>query len=543
MTNSIEPAILALGASCENRCFFCRRKSRGCASARLIEDFLTAARKAGKTRLVFEGLEPTSDPILENAARLAVRLGFTELRLETNGISLSSAAFLKRIALAGINEVSIMLPASDSLAYGTITGNSAGFKMCIDAIKRSCAMRGMKTSIRIPVCAENAAAFPDIIRLAASTGVRGVVLDVAETCSFWPAGAKAPIMIDIETAVNAAAKHGVSISLKGRTVHQAGSFSDGRIEKVSGGDSCLLTYYRPGRAQKREIFSADFRLTYKCNQRCVFCAAENEFLEPSADKLETRLSSLLNSNIQRICFEGGEPTLFPRLPEFLEKARLGGVREITLMTNAVRSASPVFARKIVEAGANRIFVSLHACEPELSDGITRSPGTFEKTIEGIHNFLSLDARTYLIFVMMSRNMETLPEYVRFVHREFGNIPVLLSMVTPYISPALESNLIPSYSSMRPVIEKAAATAARLGVPLSAMEEQHRPPDCVLPGARTIFRNLFAPIDKKESAAGFVKPAQCALCAKNSSCPGVREFYARAHGTKELVPVEREAGRT
>lgn len=208
------------------------------------------------------------------------------------------------------------------------------------------------------------------------------------------------------------------------------------------------------------------------------------------------------------------------------------------MTNGVRASNPDFAREICLAGANRIFVSLHAHTRKLSDEITGLEGSFASTVKGVSNFLSCGVKPYLIFVMLSKNLRTLPEYVRFVAREFGGAPVLLSMVTPYLSPSLKSDLIPRYSELRPVFDEAMAAAGELGVCVTGMEEQHRPPECALPGAGRIFRNLFAPLEYGEKIEGFVKPERCFSCALDAACPGVREFYARAHGTSEIKPLKK-----
>ncbi|HOX29158.1 MAG TPA: radical SAM protein, partial [bacterium] len=236
-------------------------------------------------------------------------------------------------------------------------------------------------------------------------------------------------------------------------------------------DFCLLTYYRPGRSRRREIFSADFRLTYKCNQNCVFCAADQRKLdEPQPDVVRKTLLRTLKKGIQRICFEGGEPTLLPELPEFLHLSKQAGVRDIVLMTNGMRAADHGYAKTLSDAGANRVFISLHAHTSALSETITATPGSFERTVSGIHGFLATRAHTSLIFVMTSLNMESLPGYLKFVRREFGRIPVLLSMATPYLEPTLYTSLIPKYRDMEPVLKQSARLAAEIGIPLSAMEE-------------------------------------------------------------------------
>lgn len=526
--------LLQLGRACENRCRRCPHSPAEPGPG--LDKSLENALARGADKLVITGLEPASDPALPRIASLARRLGFKNIRLESCGLPLADSNLVQLLISNGINEICISLPAADAATYGTITGNPAGFEKCMAALRNVSRRRGLALHVSIPVCAENAGCLSDIISLAIHAKARNVIMD-SSNLSAGDENIK-PILASIEQAVRFAAARGVSISLKGKNLHQAGAYSDGRLAKKQQDDFCVVTYLRAGKNKCRSLFSADFRLTYRCNQRCVFCAANDFSAEPDLDRMRSQLDSLLKRGLPRLCLEGGEPTLSPLLHEFLHSAAAAGIRERTIMTNAVKAADPAFARQTVISGANRVFVSLHGHDAQLSDSITRAPGSFDNTISGAHNFLSLGVNTYFIFVMLGANIVILPEYIRFIRREFGRVPVLVSMASPYLSPSIDSSLIPRYSEMKPVLDSAIAIARKLGLPFSGMEEQHRPPECALPGAAGFFRNLFAPLDYRKQPAGFVKPAQCSKCIINVSCPGVKDFYAAAHGISEIKPLTR-----
>jgi len=161
-------------------------------------------------------------------------------------------------------------------------------------------------------------------------------------------------------------------------------------------------------------------------------------------------------------------------------------------------------------------------------------------VQGIKNFISLGANTYIIFVMLPQNIESLPQFVRFSAKNFGRTPILLSMVTPYALPALNASLIPSYTELAPNIAAAAEAAAKLKIPISAMEEQHRPPNCAPKGVRLLVRSLFSPVSDVSAAEGFTHPPRCAVCADSSVCPGVKDYYLRAHGDLELKPLKKKS---
>src|SRR6185436_13341319 len=64
-----------------------------------------------------------------------------------------------------------------------------------------------------------------------------------------------------------------------------------------------------------------------------------------------------------INFTGGEPTLHPQLPEFLEMCRDAGIRRLTISTNGLRLLDEAYVRRLAALDA-RIVLSLDTFEPE-----------------------------------------------------------------------------------------------------------------------------------------------------------------------------------
>lgn len=535
-TKTQPPLTVSLEGGCENRCCFCERTDLGNKDVgNGVGLFLQRARPE---RLVIQGREPALFEGLHSFVERAVAKGYTSVRLETCGQA--PAVFAASLNRAGINEICVMLPAHNATLYEKIAGNALGYEKCKTFIQRSCEINGLSVSVSVPVCEDNIFELNAIIAFASNLGVRRVTLDMSETYKFWPPEQKKRMLAYVHAALDFGVARGLHVSLMGTRLYTANIFEDERVSKEEHNDFCLLTYFSPGRGGHREIFSADIRLTYRCNQRCVFCAVhERQCDEPSPNIVRKTLAEILKKGIRRICFEGGEPTLLAELPEFLGAAKRAGVRDIVLMTNGQLAAEPGYVETLRKAGANRVFVSLHAHTAAMSEDITGTPYSFDRTISGIHNFLATGMHTALIFVMTAMNIKTLPDYLCFVNSEFGRIPVLLSMATPYLEPILDASLIPRYSHMEPWLKKSVRLAAELGIPLSAMEEQHRPPDCVLKDIRFLIRNLYVPLENAKGTKGFLKADSCAECVVDNVCSGVKLFYARAHGMSELVPLKGE----
>jgi len=80
-----------------------------------------------------------------------------------------------------------------------------------------------------------------------------------------------------------------------------------------------------------------------------------------------------------ILFTSGEPTLNPDLAGVRGLAKEKGFRRDRLITNGRRLAYPSFLASLLEAGVNRITVSIHGHNAALHDSLTRTPGSFEHT--------------------------------------------------------------------------------------------------------------------------------------------------------------------
>jgi radical SAM protein with 4Fe4S-binding SPASM domain len=64
---------------------------------------------------------------------------------------------------------------------------------------------------------------------------------------------------------------------------------------------------------------ANISITTQCNRRCRFCFASDFSLQMEDEVFERSLGFLEASGIRQLRILGGEPTLHPRFPEFLQK--------------------------------------------------------------------------------------------------------------------------------------------------------------------------------------------------------------------------------
>lgn len=222
--------------------------------------------------------------------------------------------------------------------------------------------------------------------------------------------------------------------------------------------------------------------------------------------------------------------------------RIPGVREIIINTNAVRLANADFCQALKDAGLDIASVTLIAPDAELSDSITRTPGTFEKTVIGAQNLIHSKVHTLFHFVILEQNYRILPEFIHFVYRTFcdggkNNIPITFSYVAPPLEEIVKNGYVPRFSDAVPFLRRAMDICTELQIPFGANEGLKGLPPCVLDGDRRYFRllsHLF-----RRTGSDFVKKPECMECVFCDRCYGVRKYYAAYYGLDEIHPVREE----
>ncbi len=99
-----------------------------------------------------------------------------------------------------------------------------------------------------------------------------------------------------------------------------------------------------------------------CNSACVFCVEKFTAYHPVAPKSdETRQLILEGSGkYNMLFFMNGEPSLHPKLFEYVDLAKENGFRYFGMSSHFRAFADPYFARRILDAGFEFFDISLHA---------------------------------------------------------------------------------------------------------------------------------------------------------------------------------------
>lgn len=175
------------------------------------------------------------------------------------------------------------------------------------------------------------------------------------------------------------------------------------------------------------------RIVSMCNNNCIFCLAgdkrKKKFMR-SIEDLKKELVEGLNHGCTRLILSGGEPTINKNIASIAKFAKELGYEKIQVISNGRMFAYNKFAKDLTEAGVDEVTFSIHSHLPEVHDYLTGVKGSFEQSIKGLKNVLSLNKIVSVDIVLNKLNIEKIKETLEF----FNNIGAKefdLLMVTPF----------------------------------------------------------------------------------------------------------------
>jgi pyrroloquinoline quinone biosynthesis protein E len=129
----------------------------------------------------------------------------------------------------------------------------------------------------------------------------------------------------------------------------------------------------------------------QCQAKCVFCYYGEELntQQYTVEQIGRMLRTAWDHGIRHLDFSGGEPTLYPKLPELIAEARAIGFQRLCMITNGIRTASADYTRRLVDAGLNEVLVSLHGHDAATHDRIVVIPGAHAKLLRSFEHFRAL----------------------------------------------------------------------------------------------------------------------------------------------------------
>jgi MoaA/NifB/PqqE/SkfB family radical SAM enzyme len=127
-------------------------------------------------------------------------------------------------------------------------------------------------------------------------------------------------------------------------------------------------------------------VTYRCNNRCTFCAVGNR--SPHDGDFKAQCAVLVEyrgRGVKMVDFDGGEPTLYPELRKLIRFARRIGYERVNVTTNGRLCVYEDFARSLTHSGLTTLLFSVHGPDAVTHTRQVGVAEAFDQTCEGIRN--------------------------------------------------------------------------------------------------------------------------------------------------------------
>ena len=291
----------------------------------------------------------------------------------------------------------------------------------------------------------------------------------------------------------------------------------------------------------------DVLVGYSCNNNCKHCMVSEK--RPLGDRTTAECKDQMRQGKDHgavwIQITGGEPTMRSDIVELVRYASEVGFNPVQMLSNARMFRYRDFTRRISRAGLSLVAPAVHGPNAALHDAVTRVPGSFDQTIEGIRNLRDEGVYVMPRTVITALNYTTLPaiaglmleldvdQYeVTFV-RIWGN------------AQANRDEVVPRMSDVAPYVQKAADVIIDAGKPMLVEGISY----CRMEGYEDIMsdphssdvevRDLAATTESflpERRSRYKTKGEGCTHCCYRFVCEGVWREYVELFGMDEFTPV-------
>lgn len=292
---------------------------------------------------------------------------------------------------------------------------------------------------------------------------------------------------------------------------------------------------------------ADVKVGFACNNRCVFCAQGDKRSGcpriPLAE-LASRLVAV-RGETRGLVLTGGEPMLHKQLLDLVVIARRLGFKPIQLQTNGRMLAYPDAVRRLLEAGITEFSPSLHGSTVAVHDALTRAPGSFAQSVEGIRNVIAAGATIVTNSVMARANLDDVPALVALL-ASLGVRQAQLAFVHP-VGTAFDlfDEVVPRLPDVVAPLARAREIAREHGLRLVT----EAVPYCFLRGMEELavedaiphttvvdLDGQIADYSEWRQAEGKAHGEPCRACSMRERCEGPWREYVDRFGWDEHVPL-------
>lgn len=290
------------------------------------------------------------------------------------------------------------------------------------------------------------------------------------------------------------------------------------------------------------------QVTRICNQNCRYCSNPVNGSIAPFEKVVDILRKYAETNSTGVIFTGGEPTLYPYLPEAIRCSVKLGI-PARIITNGLMCSDLSYISTLKKSGLSHIHFSIHSHRKDLHEYITRTAGSFDELLKAIENAGKIGIRADITTVINKYNSKELHLLAEFIIKNF---PFVRHIVFNNLDPGEEQPIedlsaIPVFSEFEASLAKAMRMLDNSGrtfrvewVPLCFMSEF---PHCSTETRKMVkneSRTTFFLDDRdvmRQPSWKHIYTERCSQCGAKPICAGLfmKNTFYRAE-IEELCPI-------
>lgn len=304
---------------------------------------------------------------------------------------------------------------------------------------------------------------------------------------------------------------------------------------------------------KRALFSPSLL----CNNDCIVCGIysekQQEFIQPDFEMIASDIKRLRKMGVTHLWISGGEPTINKDILKILNLTKRLNFEEVIIFTNGRALSDKNFFNEMVECGVHGFHIALQSHNSETHDFLTRRPGSFDETIQGIKNVIeerSSLKRVTVAHVINSENINFLPDFAHLV----VNLKIDCQIAYPFFTSPSQYKFLPRYSDLKESLHEAIRILLREGLKISIetvppcfligferyYADYHRKQRMLMEGYRSVSGETVKEEYLQLIGSNFKTYAsKCEICFYKPACSGVFSQYIEKFGEDEFEPVSRK----
>ncbi len=146
-------------------------------------------------------------------------------------------------------------------------------------------------------------------------------------------------------------------------------------------------------------------MTYECNQNCIFCYNPHRGDGTDLQVVDSIVCKVAEAKVPHVYLIGGEPSMIStmKLNEYIDV--LDKTSSVTIVTNGYKTLKGISDKLAC------IAVPLHGYNSETHEMVNGKSGSFEKTIESIKYYASLEVDLRCVIVLTGYNFDTISQII------------------------------------------------------------------------------------------------------------------------------------